>query len=73
MSYMKRLKEMLDNGELPVRHLLEPGGAIGFHGKGYPTTSKFNGVDITIKNNKTYPIEIRLTETGFHVELVRKN
>lgn len=72
MSYMKRLKEKLDNGELPERHLIEPGGSIGFHGNGYPTTSKFHGVDIKIRNDKTYPIELRLTETGLHIELIRK-
>lgn len=52
-------------------HLLEPGGAIGIHGNGYAESSMFHGVDIQISNDKTYPIMIRLTETGLTVELVR--
>lgn len=52
-------------------HLLEPGGAIGIHGAGYPENSMFHDVTITVDNNKSYPIMVRLTETGLVIELVR--
>lgn len=52
-------------------HLLEPKGAVGIHGKGYPEKSMFHNVDIKISNNKDRPIMIRLTETGLFIELVR--
>lgn len=57
--------------EYVKNHLLEPGGAIGIHGKGYPESSKFHGVDIQISNNKKHDITIRLTETGLEIDLVR--
>ena len=57
--------------ELIKNHLLEPGGAIGIHGEGYPESSIFYKVDIRISNDKKFPIMIRLTETGLSIDLVR--
>lgn len=73
MSYMKRYKEMLERGEFPRKHILEPGGRIAINGAGYPVDSMFSNVDIEIKNNKNYPICLELTETGFITTLVSVN
>ena len=73
MSYMKRLQEQLANGEVSKRHVLEPGGKITFKGAGYPAKSMFNNVDIAVDNNKKYPIMLEISESGIHIELMRKN
>jgi hypothetical protein len=70
---MKRFLEMRENGELPRQHLLESGGRIGFHGKGYNEKSMFHGVNITVENNKKHSIKLRLTETGIAIDLIQEN
>lgn len=52
-------------------HLLEPGGRMKIHGKGYNEKSMFHKVDIEVKNDKDRHIMVRLTETGLFIELVR--
>lgn len=66
---MKRLQEDLQNGELPKNLLIEGGGKVKFHGKGYVPTSLFHDVDIEIKNNRNSSIKLELKEDGLFIKL----